>query len=54
MKKEKNSTQYNGPTVAPGMDDNEELNKKASENEINNGNFTEVTVLSNDEVDQSQ
>lgn len=54
MKKMNSRNQNNTPTVAPGMDDTKELNQDASKNEIKNGEFTEVTVLSNDEVDQSQ
>ncbi|WP_456271033.1 hypothetical protein [Bacillus sp. AK031] len=40
-------------SVAPGMDDGEELNQDASESEIKKGDFTEVTTLSYDEVDPS-
>lgn len=41
------------PTIAPGMDDQEELEKSASKAEINNGEYTHVTTLSLDEVDPS-
>ena len=41
------------PTIAPGMNDQEELNKDASFNEIEKGEYTEVTTLSYDEVDPS-
>ncbi len=41
------------PTLAPGMDDQEELEQSASKNEIENGEYTKVTTLSYDEVDPS-
>lgn len=41
----------NVPTIAPGMDDQEELNKNATKKEINKGEYTRVTHLSHDEVD---
>lgn len=41
------------PTVAPGMDDREELEQRASEEEIREGEYTEVTSLSWDEADPS-
>lgn len=41
------------PTIAPGIDDEEELNQKASEDEINKGEYTSVTTLSLDEADPS-
>lgn len=41
------------PTVAPGMDDQEELNQSATEKEIEENDYTSVTTLSNDEVDPS-
>lgn len=41
------------PTLAPGMDDREELEQRASEEEIREGDYTEVTTLSWDEVDSS-
>jgi hypothetical protein len=53
MKKEQRKNQDNNPTVAPGMDDTEELNQEATDQEVDNSEFTEVTVLSNDEVDPS-
>lgn len=43
----------NKPTIAPGMDDHEELNQEASKEEISKGDFTQVTTLSYDEVDPS-
>ncbi|WP_180960345.1 hypothetical protein [Neobacillus cucumis] len=41
------------PTLAPGMDDQEELNTSASEKEVDHGEYTSVTTLSYDEVDPS-
>jgi hypothetical protein len=41
------------PTVAPGMDDQEELEQSASKKDIRNGDYTRVTTLSFDEVDPS-
>jgi len=41
------------PTVAPGMDDQEELNASATEKEVEDGEYTSVTTLSYDEVDPS-
>ena len=49
-KKDKNQ---NEPTVAPGMDDSEELEKQATKEEVERGEFTSVTTLSFDEVDPS-
>lgn len=48
-KKEK----HKKPTVAPGMDDSEELNQQASASEVKKGEYTDVTTLSFDEVDES-
>lgn len=48
--KEKNK---NEPTLAPGLDDSEELEKSATNEEIQKGEFTSVTTLSFDEVDPS-
>lgn len=48
MKKNKNN-----PTVAPGMDDQEELQQSATEEEIKENDYTSVTTLSNDEIDPS-
>lgn len=39
--------------IAPGIDDDVELQEKATAEEIEKGNFTEVTTLSYDEVDPS-
>ncbi|MDR4948158.1 hypothetical protein [Neobacillus cucumis] len=41
------------PTIAPGMDDQEELNASATEKEMTEGEYTSVTTLSYDEVDPS-
>ncbi len=43
----------NEPTIAPGMNDNEELEQKATEEEIKEGEYTSVTRFSWDEVDPS-
>lgn len=43
----------NEPTVAPGMNDNEELEQKATEAEKKEGEYTTVTKLSWDEVEPS-
>ncbi|AGK54286.1 MAG: hypothetical protein K0S25_316 [Bacillus sp. (in: firmicutes)] len=43
----------NEPTLAPGMNDNEELEQKATEDEIKEGEYTSVTRFSWDEVDPS-
>lgn len=41
------------PTLASGMDDQEELAQNATENEVKAGEYTNVTTLSYDEVDPS-
>ncbi|MDN4525604.1 hypothetical protein [Fictibacillus fluitans] len=41
------------PTVASGMNDAEELNQDATQEEVENGEYTEVTTMSWDEVDPS-
>lgn len=41
------------PTIAPGIDDQEELNKEATKEEIENGEYTSVTTFSWDEIDPS-
>lgn len=43
----------NEPTIAPGIDDYEELDQKASEEEVEKGEYTSVTTLSLDEADPS-
>ncbi|GHI00954.1 hypothetical protein [Neobacillus kokaensis] len=42
------------PTLAPGMDDHEELEQRASEEEIEDGEYTSVTTFSFDEVEPSR
>jgi hypothetical protein len=41
------------PSIANGMDDHEELDKKASKEEIADGDFTKVITLSYDEIEPS-
>ena len=41
------------PSYASGMDDHDELDEKATKDEIKRGEYTEVTTLSYDEVDPS-
>ncbi|MGD6843243.1 hypothetical protein ACQCVH_12070 [Bacillus infantis] len=41
------------PTMAPGIDDNEELNQDASAQERQKGEYTNVTTLILDEADPS-
>ncbi|WP_165786590.1 hypothetical protein [Heyndrickxia camelliae] len=41
------------PTIAPGMDDAEELDREATNEEIENGEYTSVTTLSWDEVESN-
>ncbi|MCM3023751.1 hypothetical protein [Heyndrickxia ginsengihumi] len=48
-----NKKKENEPTIAPGMDDQEELNQSATEEEIEEGEYTSVTTFSWDEVDPS-
>ncbi|MFS0646151.1 hypothetical protein [Siminovitchia sp. 179-K 8D1 HS] len=49
----KKGSKKNKPTIAPGMDVREDLNKNASRKEIKKGEYTSVTHLSYDEVDPS-
>lgn len=42
-KKQKNKQKE--PTIAPGMNTHDSLEKKASEEDIETGNYTEVTRL---------
>jgi hypothetical protein len=51
--KDKNNNKSNEPTIAPGMNDNEELEQDATKQDIQKGEFTQVTTLSYDEVDPS-
>ncbi|MBL5767664.1 MULTISPECIES: hypothetical protein [Heyndrickxia] len=41
------------PSIAPGMDDAEELDREATPEEIEKGEYTNVTTFSWDEVDPS-
>ncbi|TCT19972.1 hypothetical protein EDD68_11522 [Melghiribacillus thermohalophilus] len=41
------------PVLAPGIDDDEELDQKASKEDIKKGNYTRVVHLSYDEVGPS-
>ncbi|WP_456278370.1 hypothetical protein [Bacillus sp. AK128] len=41
------------PTIAEGIDTEDELNEDATRAEVNNGDYTEVTTLSLDENDPS-
>ncbi|MCM3651508.1 hypothetical protein [Metabacillus litoralis] len=45
--------QIDADKIAPGMDDDQELNQRASEEEISEGESTKVVTLSFDEVDPS-
>jgi hypothetical protein len=49
----KKNLNKNEPTIAPGMDDSEELEKNASNKELEKGEYTSVTTLSFDEVNPS-
>ncbi len=50
----KNNTQIKSEaTVAPGIDDEQGLELKASQEDIKKGNTTKVTMLSYDENDPS-
>jgi hypothetical protein len=50
FKKEQNQ---NEPTLAPGIDDQDELEQDATKKDIENGEYTSVTTLSYDEVGPS-
>jgi hypothetical protein len=49
----KRSKKEAAPTIAPGLDDHEELEENASEEEIRRGQYTSVTHVSYDETDPS-
>lgn len=49
----RNDAKKNEPTLAPGMDDHEELEKSATNEELDKGEYTNVTTLSFDEVGPS-
>jgi hypothetical protein len=51
LERKENSREF--PKLAPGMDDEEELNEKATKEEIAQGEYTKVVALSFDEVDPS-
>lgn len=53
MLKNKNQNRNNEPTIAPGMDDSDELEQAATKTEIEKGEFTQVIKLSYDEVGPS-
>lgn len=50
----KKRKKHEEPTVAPGMNDHELLDQEATQSEIERGEYTEVTHLSYDEVEQSE
>lgn len=52
MLKRKDEKNIN-PTLAPGMDDQEELEQSATNEEVKKGEYTSVTTFSYDEVDPS-
>lgn len=54
MDTKKQNKEENEPTLAAGMDDQEELDQSATHEEIEKGDFTKVTTLSFDEVDPSE
>ncbi|WP_175638534.1 hypothetical protein [Metabacillus schmidteae] len=51
MKKQNNTT--NQPTIAEGMNTEDELQQDATTDEISKGEYTNVTTLSLDENDPS-
>jgi hypothetical protein len=50
----KNRKNMNEPTIAPGLDDQNELKQDATQNEIKKGESTSVYTFSYDEVDPSE
>ncbi|MBB6452391.1 hypothetical protein HNQ94_000836 [Salirhabdus euzebyi] len=50
MKKEKKDVE---PTIAEGIDTEDELKEEATKEEVEKGDFTSVTTLSSDENDPS-
>lgn len=36
---------HDAPTIAPGMETNDDLREEATEDEVNHGEYTEVTQL---------
>jgi hypothetical protein len=53
MTMKKDRKQVDADKIAPGMDDDFELNEKATQEEIGKGESTKVVTLSYDEVDPS-
>lgn len=53
MNMKRKNEQVDKDQIAPGMDDDPELEQKATEEEIEQGDFTKVVTLSYDEVDPS-
>ncbi|WP_180954556.1 hypothetical protein [Bacillus sp. V5-8f] len=49
--KKKNPNQETEQTIAPGFDYDDELNESATPEEVEKGEYTNVTTLSLDEVD---
>ncbi|MCJ7839832.1 hypothetical protein MUB24_02665 [Lederbergia sp. NSJ-179] len=49
----KKKQKKNEPAIAPGMDDQEELEENATKNELEKEEYTKVTHLSYDEVGPS-
>ena len=47
------NSKKNESMIAPGMDDQEELEQSATKQEVEKGEYTSVTTLSYDEVDPS-
>lgn len=44
----------NQPTVAPGIDNDAELHEKASKKDIERGEFTEVTMLTTEDINNRE
>lgn len=49
----KNRENPNEPKIAPGLDDQDELEQDATQSEVEKGEFTKVFTFSYDEVDPS-
>ncbi len=47
----KKLNQKEEPTIAPGIDNDEELEQKATKGEKEKGEYTEVTTLTLDQLD---
>lgn len=54
MANKERKRQKDQPTVAPGVDDGAELNRKATRQEVERGDSTRVTHVAYDEVDASK